>query len=241
MISLLGRGSAALVLLLPPGGLFAQSTSACSVPDDRTAPVPALTAREKTTCYLKDSFSVGSAVGAFLPAAYQMAVPPRRYPRSWKDGAGAFGRNYGDGLATEEAAQLAKSLAATLVREDPRYFRSNHKNSLRRTTDAVLFAFVDRSDSGKRTLAFSNFAGASAAGFVGRSYLPAGYDDNVHALQRAAGGLAGYRFDMLVGYALSNILEEFKPDLLRLGRRFHLPTGSKATQHETAAGEECSQ
>jgi hypothetical protein len=180
-------------------------------------------------------------VGAFLPAAYQMAVPPRRYPRSWKDGAGAFGRNYGDGLATEEAAQLAKSLAATLVREDPRYFRSNHKNSLRRTTDAVLFAFVDRSDSGKRTLAFSNFAGASAAGFVGRSYLPAGYDDNVHALQRAAGGLAGYRFDMLVGYALSNILEEFKPDLLRLGRRFHLPTGSKATQHETAAGEECSQ
>ena len=69
-----------------------------------------------------------------------------------------------------------------------------------RIAHAVAFAIVDRSHSGHERLAFSNFFGAAASGFIGTAYLPGGYNDLTHAGQRTANTLGGF--------ALSNMANE---------------------------------
>jgi hypothetical protein len=84
-----------------------------------------------------------------------------------------------------------------------RYVPSNSKNPLARTMHAVAFTFIDKTDSGRNTIAFSNFAGAAAGGFVGRAYLPQGYNDLTHAEQRMTIQIASI--------AVQNIAAEFQP------------------------------
>jgi hypothetical protein len=72
-----------------------------------------------------------------------------------------------------------------------------------RTAHALAFTFAEKTDSGRNTIAFSNFAGAAAGGFVGRAYLPHGYDDLTHAEQRMA--------SQFMSIALQNVAAEFQP------------------------------
>jgi len=188
-----------------------------------TPPVNPMTTREKFNWYVKHSLDAGSLLSPALPAGIIMAVPPKKYPREWRQGAQGFARNLGDGLATEESADMARFLVGTLNREDPRYFSDISPNPLHRTWHAIAFTFVDKSDNGHRRLALSNFAGAAAAGFVGRAYLPRGYNDLNHAEQRAAGAFGGYSPTLLIGYVTGNIFSEFSPELKRLGHALHIP------------------
>jgi tryptophan-rich sensory protein len=114
-------------------------------------------------------------------------------------------------------------LAGTLAHEYPRYYPDRSKNSFHRIYHALAFTLIDRSDTGRPMLAVSKLAGSAAAGFVGMAYLPAGYNDTVHAGQRAAGTLGGYVPTLLVGYATGNLLYEFTPEFKWLGRKLHLP------------------
>ena len=41
-------------------------------------------------------------------AGYRMANPPNAYPRDWRDGAGAFGRNYGNAFAAEASLETGQ-------------------------------------------------------------------------------------------------------------------------------------
>lgn len=173
--------------------------------------------------YLRNSFNTPSLLLPALPAAIVMAAPPSHYPRSWKDGGGAFGRNFGDALAAETAANTGKFLAGSLLHEDPRYFPDTSRNVPHRIVHALAFTLVDTSTHGKRRPALSNFAGAAAGGFIGRLYLPPGFSDNTHALQRTSGIFVGYAPTQLVGYATGNLVLEFTPDLKTLGRKLHLP------------------
>ena len=72
-----------------------------------------------------------------------------------------------------------------------------------RTAHALAFTFVDKTDSGRNTIAFSNFAGAAAGGNVGTAYLPHGYNDLTHAEQRIA-----FQF---MSIAIQNVAAEFQP------------------------------
>ena len=154
----------------------------------------------------------------FAPALWaglRMANPPDAYPRNWRQGAGAFGRNYGDALASGASLQTARFLTSAILHEDFRYRRSSSTNPLARSLHALAFTFVDKSDSGHNRVAVSNFAGAAASGFVGNLYLPAGYNDLSHAESRAA-----ISFAALAG---QNLLREFVPDILRLTQKWHAP------------------
>jgi hypothetical protein len=104
-------------------------------------------------------------------------------------------------MATSQ--RTARFLTGVALHEDPRYVRSNSTNPLVRTVHALAFTFVDKADSGRNTIAFSNFAGAAAGGFVGSAYLPHGYNDLTHAEQRMAIQFAGI--------AIQNIAAEFQP------------------------------
>jgi hypothetical protein len=151
----------------------------------------------------------------------RMANPPgkgaTRFPSEWRQGAGAFGRNYGDAIAERTSFQTARFLTGIVAREDPRYLPSSGHNALARSFHALAFSFVDRSDSGHPMPALSNFAGAAAGGFVGNAYLPAGYNDLTHAGQRAT-----IRFGF---FAAGNLFREFAPQMPRPVRTFILLIG----------------
>jgi hypothetical protein len=145
-----------------------------------------------------------------------MANPPghgaTRYPAEWRQGAAAFGRNYGDAFAERVTFQSTRFAAGILTREDPRYIPSGSRNVFTRSFHALAFSFVDQSDSGHRMPALSNFAGATAAGFVGNAYLPAGFDNATHAGQRAT-----LRF---ATFAAGNLFGEFAPQMPKPMRTF---------------------
>ena len=148
-------------------------------------------------------------------AAYDIASPSHDYPREWKDGAGAFGRNYGAELARHTAGGVTRFAIAAVDREDPRYFASTSRRFAPRFVHALMFTISDRSNSGRRTLALSNFAGATAAGFVGMPYEPAGFNDVTHATQRASVEFATF--------GVHNVVTEFAPEIASALRKMHFP------------------
>jgi hypothetical protein len=186
-------------------------SSSSSIPQDQNTallflPVKSshsLSFGEKFTIYAHQTFGPPALIVPAFKAGMGMANPTKHYPREWKDGAGAFGRLYGDSIATVTSQRTARFLTGVALHEDPRYVRSTSKNPLVRTTHALAFTFIDKTDSGKNTIAFSNFAGAAAGGFVGRAYLPHGYNDLTHAEQRMA-----FQF---MSIAIQNIAAEFQP------------------------------
>jgi len=167
---------------------------------------------ERFTDYATATFGTKAAFGPAFRAAKQMVAPPSGYPREWRQGAGAFGRNYGDAVARRTSLGTARFLTGALLHEDFRYRRSTSTNILARSAHALAYTLVDKSDSGHNRIAVANFAGAAASGFVGTLYLPPGYNNLSHAGTRSSAAFAGI--------AIQNLLGEFAPDLLRATRRW---------------------
>jgi hypothetical protein len=162
--------------------------------------------------YLDETFLNPSALTApAFRAGFRMANPPGKgatqYPAEWRQGAEAFGRNYGDALAQRASFQTVRFATGVITREDPRYLPSGSHKVLARSLHALTFAFADRSDSGRPMPAISNFVGAAAAGFVGNTYLPSGFNDVTHAGQRAT-----IQFGV---FAAGNLFREFAPQMPR--------------------------
>ena len=174
----------------------------------------ALSFSDKFTIYTHQTFGPPALILPAFKAGMGMANPTKHYPREWKDGAGAFGRLYGDSIATVTSQRTARFLTGVALHEDPRYVRSTSKNPLLRTTHALAFTLIDKTDSGRNTIAFSNFAGAAAGGFVGRAYLPHGYSDLTHAEQRMV-----FQF---MSIAIQNIAAEFQPQWGPLVRKLRI-------------------
>jgi hypothetical protein len=170
---------------------------------------------DKMELYVHQAFNPVAFILPTFGVGLTMADPPAHYPREWKDGAGAFGRLYGDSLAKREAQLAAQALTKITLHEDPRYLPAASHNVFNRVAHAVIFVLVDKNDSGDNRLAYSNFTGAAARGFVGMGYLPDGYNDLTHAGQRAA--------STFQDFALSNIANEFCPQWGPLMNRMHLP------------------
>ena len=154
-------------------------------------------------------------VSPLFPAAIRMANPKSGYPREWRLGAGAFGRNYGSALAQRSARETGRFVTSALLHEDFRYRPSTSTNPLGRIAHAIGFTVVDKSDSGNNRLALANFVGAGASGFVGNLYLPRGFNNLSHAETRMAIAFGDF--------AIQNILREFAPDIARTTRKVHVP------------------
>ena len=175
-----------------------------------------LTPKDKFQIYIHQSFGPQNFILPAFGAGFEMLHPPSHYPREWKNGGGAFGRWYGEQIAASTSNRTAQFLAEIALHEDPRYVPSGSKNFFLRISHAVAFTFVDKTDSGHNTFAFSNFAGAAAGGFVGMGMLPNGYNDVTHAEQRALRGLETI--------AARNIITEFRPEWEPTLRKIHVPS-----------------
>ena len=168
----------------------------------------------KFTIYAHQTFGPPALIFPAFTAGMGMANPKSHYPREWMDGGGAYGRLYGDSIAMATSQRTARFLTGVALHEDPRYVRSRSTNPLMRTAHALAFTFVDKTDSGRNTIAFSNFAGAAAGGFVGGAYLPHGYNDLTHAEQRMA--------IQFTSIAIQNVAAEFQPQWGPIARKLRI-------------------
>jgi hypothetical protein len=175
-----------------------------------------LTPKDKFQIYIHQNYGPQNFILPAFSAGFAMLHPPHGYPREWEDGGGAFGRWYGAQFASSTANRTGRLLAQVALHEDPRYVPSGSKNFIMRISHAFAFTFIDKTDSGRNTFAFSNFAGAAAGGFVGMGFLPAGHDDLAHAEQRALRGLETI--------AVRNIVTEFRPEWEPTLKKIHIPS-----------------
>src|SRR5260370_15244644 len=121
--------------------------------------------------YLNPSVFTAPAFRAGIRIANPPGKGATQYPPEWRQGAEAFGRNYGDAFTQRVTFQTARFATGVITHEYPRYIPSSSHNVLARSVHALTFTFVDRSDSAPAMPAFSNFLCATAAGFVGNPYL----------------------------------------------------------------------
>ena len=162
-----------------------------------------LTIQDKFHIYAHKTFGPPAVILPAFGAGLGMLNPPNKYPREWKDGADAFGRNYGYRVADHTSRNTAQFLTGALLHEDPRYLRSTSSNPVFRTVHALAFTIFDKTDSGRTTFAASNFASAAAGGFIGMGILPDGYNDVTHAEQHMA--------SEFLQIGIGNVLTEFEP------------------------------
>src|SRR5882757_4612475 len=195
-----------------------QQSSQSSIPflsQRYNRPLQPMDLGDKFKYFVEPAFGPRSFVTNAFGAGIRMANPPNHYPHEWHAGAGAYGRLYGDSFARTGAESIGRFSAAALLREDPRYRRSESTFVPARLGHALAFTFVDRTDGGHPTVAISNFTGAAASGFIGNAYLPAGFDNLTHAGQRSTFAFGGM--------AAQNVLQEFSPELGRALKKIHLP------------------
>jgi hypothetical protein len=178
-------------------------------------PLAPQTFLDKFIAYAVTTVGPRALFGPAFPAAIRMANPPDQYPREWRQGAGAFGRNYGDQLATVATLQTGRFVVGAALHEDFRYHPSTSSNVLVRTGHAIGYTFIDRSDDGHVRPAVANFFGLAGGSYVGMSYLPTGFNDVTHADQTLV-----FQFSRLVG---SNIGAEFAPDIFHFLAEHHIP------------------
>jgi len=157
--------------------------------------------------YLTPSFFTAPAFRASIRMANPPGHFPTAYPTDWRQGTGGFGRNYGDAVAQRVSFQTARFATGAIIREDPRYVPSSSHNVFVRSLHAFSYTLIDRSDSGHRMPALSNFVGAAAAGFVANTYLPPGFANATHAGQRATLQFAFF--------GAGNLYREFAPQMPR--------------------------
>lgn len=179
------------------------------------APVGQLGVSGKFSFYVKSEFAPATLVVPAFTALYRMANPIDNYPRAWEDGGGAFGRNYGAGLASAFSEKTTTFVAGVVLREDPRYFPSENRSFFPRVFHAAMFTLIDKGDSGHSRIAISNFAGAAAGGFIGNAYLPPGYRDAPHAEQRS--------LIVLAFMGGGNEAAEFRPEIRSALKKMHVP------------------
>ena len=199
------------------------SRPAIEAPKDKDPCGDHLDSTRKADCFAHRSLGVGTFIAPLFMAVPEFAKPRAGYPTQWRKGPAAFGRLYGDALALETVQQTARFLTGLALHEDLRYSPAASRNPLRRALHAIAFAAFDRSDSGRTTLAASNFLGAAAGGFVGNAYLPRGYNDTSHAVTRME-----IQFGFIVA---ENLVDEFRPELRHLRQTLHLAGRRDAAVH----------
>jgi hypothetical protein len=174
-----------------------------------------LTIQDKFHIYTHKTFGPPAVILPAFGAGLGMLNPPNKYPREWKDGADAFGRNYGYRVADHTSRDTAQFLTGALLHEDPRYLRSTSGNPFVRTVHALAFTIFDKTDHGRTTFAASNFASAAAGGFVGMGILPNGYNDVTHAEQHMA--------SEFLQIGIGNVITEFEPQWGPWAKKLRIP------------------
>jgi len=128
-----------------------------------------------------------------------------------------WGKRLGTTVADYESRRFIQSFVlATLLHEDPRYFRSGKHGLLPRAWYAATRVLITRDDNGWNVLNRSEFLGASFTSALQNTYYP--------RPDRTFGATMDRFLGTFGDDATNNLLHEFGPDLKRLFHR-HCPSG----------------
>ncbi len=155
----------------------------------------------------EDPFNIASAA---MTAAFSQA--DNQTPR-YGVGAAAYSKRFGAALA-DFGSQNAFSagLFATVLHQDPRYFRMGPESGIvRRAAYSVSRLVIARQDSGKSAFNASNIFGMILGIAASNAYYP--------AASRTGTVMVGRLGTSLMGGAIGNMMSEFWPDVQKLLHR----------------------
>src|SRR5258708_25084154 len=98
-----------------------------------------LSMHDKFLIYAHKSFGPPAVILPAFGAGLGMLNPPSKYPKDWKDGASAFGRNYGYRLAERTSTNTAPFLTGALLPQNPRYLPSTSSHPFARRVHSLAF------------------------------------------------------------------------------------------------------
>jgi hypothetical protein len=174
-----------------------------TVEDSRQNVAP-MTAKEKWRLAWKsvtDPFNIGSAA---LGAAWSEATGATpKYGNGGEALAKRFGASIGD---FSSQTFLSMGVFATVLHQDPRYFRKGPRaRFLVRVADSLKQVVVTRQDSGAKTFNASNMLGLAAGIGVSNLYYP--------SASRTGNVMLGRVVTSLSADGMGNLMAEFWPDV----------------------------
>lgn len=176
-----------------------------TVQDSRRNIAP-MTVREKWNLAWReviDPFNIGTA--AVTAAESQWGNETPRYGQ----GAAAYSKRFGAAIADSGTQTfLATGLYATLLRQDPRYFRRGPPSKVvPRVFYAMGRVVITREDSGKDGFNTSNILGLVSGIAISNAYYP--------RADRTTNVMVGRLGTSLMGDVVGNLMSEFWPDISR--------------------------
>ena len=179
------------------------------IPDYQTITIPKsavapMTVRQKWQLFLKESTDPFTVAGALAGASISQI--DRSVPEYGADKE-AYAERFGAALADVTTQNFfSDALLASLLHEDPRYFRKGPESGiLKRMAYSLSRLVITRKDSGQATFNFSGVIGTFMGIALSNAYYP---DRDVNGSVVAGRCLSSY-----VGGAVSNLLPEFWPDI----------------------------
>jgi len=170
-------------------------------PDKKVAP---LTSKQKYLLFAKETFDPFTVASAAAGAALSQADNDN--PK-YGEGSGPYAQRFGAAVADITTQNFFQdAVFASLLHEDPRYFRRGPEFGVwYRLGYALSRVVVTRTDAGKDRFNYSGIFGMSLGIALSNAYYP---DRSVNADE------VGYRFGTsMVASALANLLPEFWPDI----------------------------
>jgi len=123
-------------------------------------------------------------------------------------GAAGYGKRYGATFADQASGQFFSNFFyPTLLKEDPRYFRSGEGSIKHRIGYSLAQEFVCHTDSGGRAFNWSNALGAFTTGGLSNAYYPS--TDRGFGLTMSRSAIA------LAYGSAGGLVQEFWPDIQR--------------------------
>jgi hypothetical protein len=166
---------------------------------------PPLTPGEKFHLFAKSAFDPAEL--GITAAQAGVSQAENEFPE-YGQGMQGFAKRYGASLADEVSSGFFSNFAwSTLLKEDPRYFRSGEGTLKRRFFYALEQEFVCHTDRGGRSFNWQNTLGALSSGGLSNIYYPQSDRGLELTMSRAS---------IAIAYgSLSGLLEEFWPDVSR--------------------------
>jgi hypothetical protein len=172
--------------------------------EDPDAHLPPLTVRQKFRLFIKETVDpytfVSAAAGAGM-SQYGNGTP------AYGGGMASYGQRLGAAYA-DVATQsfFSDAVLASLLHEDPRYYRMGPAHSIpRRILYSMTRMVITRTDAGSQTFNFSGVGGMAMGIALSNAYYPS---------QSVSGSVTGSRFfTSLTSASLGNLLPEFWPDI----------------------------
>jgi hypothetical protein len=163
-----------------------------------------LSVKQKFGLFAKETFDPFILVSAAAGAALSQA--DNDHPK-YGQGSGPYAERFGAAVADVTTQNFfSDAVLASLLREDPRYFRKGHEYRFwPRLGYALSRVVVTRTDAGTRSFNYAGILGIGMGIALSNAYYPN---------SSVSGSVVATRLGTsLVASALSNILPEFWPDI----------------------------